>query len=264
MISVNEYFNLRHNPFSDACPLKTPYLSKGEAADLKRMQMLIGEGKSFSLTGEPGSGKSMLLRTLVTSLDSKAFRCAVVAFAGQKPAAVLRDICEQLRIDASGRSSPLAKLRKSLARGSENPFSVIILDEAQELPMESMFEVFSLTHDAHEGTVAASIVLCGHPVLEKRLALDSHASVKSRLANRFRTKPLDSAESKEFLAHRIVNAKGPKDLFLDDALNVLCLDGKGNRRALMNMAGNCLQIAAAREEKLVSTDIAYEVCNEAQ
>lgn len=262
MISVNDYFNIRYSPFSDTIPVKEPYLSKAESADVDRMEMLVGEGKSFSLTGEPGIGKSMLLRTLENRFDGKAFRCALVAYSGQKPGAVLRDICDQLRIDASGRGSLLARLRKSFARSSGNPYTVILLDESQELPMESMLELFSLTHDAKERTAAASIVLCGHPVLEKRLALDSYSSVRSRLASRFRARTLDEAEAREFIAQRLAMAKAPRDLFHEDALRVVCMDGKGNRRTIMNLAGNCLQLAAARDEKIVTADIAYEVCNE--
>lgn len=262
MISINDYFNIRHSPFSDTIPIKDPYLSKSEIADVERMRMLIGEGKSFSLTGEPGIGKSMLLRALESQFDGKAFRCALVAYSGQKPAAVLREICDQLRIDASGRGALLARLRKSFARSSDNPYTVILLDESQELPMESMLELFSLTHDSQERTAAASIVLCGHPVLEKRLALDSYSSVRSRLANRFRARALDESESREFIAKRLAMVKAPRDLFHEDALRILCMDGKGNRRIIMNLAGNCLQLAVARDEKMVTADIAYEVCNE--
>ncbi len=264
MKSINEHFNLRHSPFSDTFPVSDPFLSKHEAADIERMLMLVGEGKSFSLTGEPGSGKSMLLRALESNFDGKAFRCALVPYSGQKPQAVLREICDQLRIDASGRGSLLARLRKSFARSNENPFAVVMLDEAQDLPMESMLEVFSLTHDAHERTASASIVLCGHPMLEKRLGLDSHASVRSRLAHRFRTRGLDDNGTREFIAHRLALSKAPKDLFHEDALRLIGIDGKGNRRQIMNLAGNCLQLAAARNENIVTTDIAYEVCNEAK
>ncbi len=262
MKSINDHFNLRHSPFADTHPVTTPYLSKPESADMERMLMLVGEGKCFSITGEPGSGKSMLMRSLSAKLDEKAFRCAHVAYSGQKPGAVLRDICDHLRIDATGRGSLLARLRKSFARSSENPFAVILLDEAQDLPMESMLELFSLTHDTHERTSTASVILCGHPVMEKRLALDSFASVKSRLACRFRTRPLDEAGTKEFIAHRLSTVKAPKDIFHEDALRLISIDGKGNRRAIMNLAGNCLQLAAARSENVVTADIAYEVCNE--
>jgi type II secretory pathway predicted ATPase ExeA len=262
MKSINDHFNLRHSPFADTYPITAPYLSKTEAADIERMLMLIGEGKSFSITGEPGSGKSMLMRTLASKFDGKAYRIAHVAYSGQKPGAVLRDVCDQLRIDATGRGSLLARLRKSFSRSSENPFAVVLLDEAQDLPMESMFELFSLTHDTHERTSAASIVLCGHPVLEKRLALDSFASVKSRLACRFRAKPLDEAETRAFIAHRLATVKAPKEIFHEDALRLIGIDGKGNRRTIMNLAGNSLQLACARSENVVTADIAYEVCNE--
>jgi type II secretory pathway predicted ATPase ExeA len=188
MSSICTHFGLRYSPFSDTFPIQETHHTKSESADLERMLMLVGEGKSFSLTGEPGSGKSMLLRSFSEKFSNKEFRSALVPFSGQKPSAVLREICEQLKIDASGRGSLLARLQKSFSRSSGAPFAVILLDEAHILPKEALHEIFSLTHDAQTRTASASIILCGHPVLEKSLALDSYSSVRTRLAAKFQMK----------------------------------------------------------------------------
>lgn len=262
MTNVCSHFGLRYSPFSDTFPLPESHQTKSEAADLERMLMLVGEGKSFSLTGEPGSGKSMLLRSFSEKFSNKEFRSALVPFAGQKPNAVLREICEQLRIDATGRGSLLARLQKSFARSDGAPFAVILLDEAHLLPKEALHEIFSLTHDAQTRTAAATVVLCGHPYLEKMLALDSYASVRTRLASKFRMQALDEAGVRSFIAHRLALVKAPKDLFEDDALGLIAMDSKGNRRMAMNIAGNCMNLAVVRNEKTIAYDLAKEVCDE--
>jgi type II secretory pathway predicted ATPase ExeA len=263
MTSVCSHFNLRYSPFTDTFPLKEAHHTKPEAADLERMLMLVGEGKSFSLTGEPGCGKSMLLRTFSERFSNKEFRTAMVSFSGQKPNAVLREICEQLRIDATtGWGSLLARLRKSFARSGSAPFAVILLDEAHLLPREALQEIFSLTHDAQTRTAAATIVLSGHPYLEKMLALDSYASVRTRLVARFRMQALDEAGIRAFIAHRLALVKAPKDLFHEDAIGLIAMDSKGNRRMAMNLAGNCLNLAVVRNEKTIAYDLAKEVCDE--
>jgi len=264
MSNVCSHFNLRYSPFTDTFPLAETHHTKAESADLERMLMLVGEGKSFSLTGEPGGGKSMLMRTFAERFSNKEFRTAMVSFSGQKPSAVLREICEQLRIDASGRGSLLARLQKSFARSGSAPFSVILLDEAHLLPKESLHEIFSLTHDAQTRTSAATVVLCGQPYLEKVLALDSYASVRTRLAARFRMQALDEASVRAFIAHRLALVKAPKDLFHDDAVGLIAIDSKGNRRMAMNLAGNCLNLAVVRNEKIIAYDLAKEVCDEAR
>jgi len=262
MNTVCTHFGLRHSPFSDTFPLKEAHLTRAETADLERMVNLIGEGKNFALTGEPGSGKSMLLRTLAEKLDSKSFRIACVPYAGQKPNAVLREICEKLKIDTAGRTPLLSRLHKSLARSAEAPYAVIILDEAHGLPQEAMNALFSLTHDPLTRTSAASIILAGHPNLEKMLALDIYASVRTRLAIRFRMNPLDEEGIKEFIAFRLALVKAPKDLFQPEAVSMIALDSKGNRRMIMNLAGNCLNLAMVRCEKIITDGLAREAADE--
>jgi type II secretory pathway predicted ATPase ExeA len=264
MKTACSHFNLRYSPFSDTFPLDEAHHVKAELTDLERMQMLACEGKSFALTGEPGCGKSMLLRSFSERIAGKEFRTALVPYSGQKTNAVLREVCEQLRVDAAGRGSPLSRLQKSFARSGGSAFAVVVLDEAHLLPLDALHEILSLTHDGRERTAAAAFVLCGHPALAKMLALDSFAAVRTRLAARFVLQPLDDAGVRSFLAHRLALAKAPKGLFEEDALALVALDSKGNRRVAMNLAGNCLNLDVVRDEKTIAYGLAKEVCDEAK
>ena len=97
--TVCGHFGIRYSPFTDTFPISEPFTTKGEAHLLECMLMLLGQGKSFSLTGEPGSGKSMLLKTLLGNLEQKAFRHALIPYSGLKQNPLLREICEKLAID---------------------------------------------------------------------------------------------------------------------------------------------------------------------
>ena len=69
--TVHEHFACRYAPFSDTFVLRDSWASKADAENLRRMLLLLEQGKSFSLVGEPGTGKSMLLKTLLDRLDPK-------------------------------------------------------------------------------------------------------------------------------------------------------------------------------------------------
>jgi len=58
--------------------------------------------------------------------------------------------------------------------------------------------------------------------------------------------------------------KAPKDLFHEDAVGLIAMDSKGNRRMAMNLAGNCLNLAVVRNEKIIAYDLAKEVCDESR
>ncbi len=261
--TVCAHFGIRYSPFTDTFPIAEPFTTKGDAHLLDRMLMLLGQGKSFSLTGEPGSGKSMLLKTLLGNLEQKAFRHALIPYSGLKQNPLLREICEKLAIDTAGRSSLLGRLHKAFSRKEDAPYTVLILDEAHSLPGESLLEIFSLTQDPAHRTAAASVILCGHPVLEKTLALDIHAAIKTRIAARLSLKPLHEEEVADFIRYRLKAAKANPELFTKDAMKLIELDSKGNRRVIMNLAGNCMDLAVIRQEKVITDELAREVCDQA-
>jgi type II secretory pathway predicted ATPase ExeA len=257
--SVTSHFGLRYSPFTDTFPINDPFVSQSDAHLLDRMHMLLSQGKSFSLTGDPGSGKSMLLKTFLSSLESKPFRIVSIPYSGLKAPALLREICEKLSIDTSGRSSLLSRLNKSFSRQSEGAYPVIVLDEAHALPGEALLELFSLTHDVLHRTATASIILVGHPMLEKMLNLDIHSAIRTRIAARLRIKPLENTEVDDFIRYRLNLVKASTDLFTKEAMRIIELDTKGNRRLIMNHCGSCMDHAVLRNEKIITDELASEV-----
>ncbi len=108
--TVSSHFGLRYSPFTDTFPLREPIATEADERLLERM--LLGQGKSYSLAGEPDSGKSMLLKMLLEKLDGKNFRTMLIPYSGQKPNTLLREICEKLAIDTTGRGSLLGRLHQ--------------------------------------------------------------------------------------------------------------------------------------------------------
>lgn len=262
-MTVPEHFNIRYSPFTDTFPIGEPFTTKGESILLERIQLLLGQGKSVSITGEPGSGKSMLIKTLLSGLEQKSFRFAYVPYSGLKPITLLREICDKLAIDTTGRGSLLGRLQKAFSRKEDGLYTVIVMDEAHAMPGEALLEIFSLTQDPQQRTASASFVLCGHPVLEKTLALDIHAAIRTRIAARFSLRPLQGDEVEAFIRFRLKAVKASPDLFTKDAIKLIELDSKGNRRVIMNLAGNCMDLAVLRQEKLITDELAREVCDQA-
>lgn len=267
--TVCAHFDIRYSPFTDTFPISEPFSTQGEAHLLDRMMLLLGQGKSFSLTGEPGSGKSMLIKTLIGKLEQKSFRHVLIPYSGLKQGPMLREICDKFAIDTSGRSSLLGRLHKAFSRkgnassAEDGLYPVIILDEAHALPGDSLLEIFSLTQDSAQRTAAASVILCGHPVLEKTLALDIHAAIKTRIAARLSLRPLQETEVADFIRYRLKAVKANPELFTKEAIKLIELDSKGNRRVIMNLAGNCMDLAVIRQEKIITDELAREVCDQA-
>jgi general secretion pathway protein A len=257
--SAIQFFGLRYPPFADTFDIQTPFQSESESLIIQRAIALIQQGRSLAVSGEAGTGKSMLVKSIINELDTKQYRCAIIPYGGIKPSVLLRDLCELLDIATGGRKSLLSRLAQDFMPQNEKPFPVIIVDEAHEMDKQSFLDLCSLLHNARTRTSAAALILVGQPALRKKLELDIFAPVKTRLTSMFAMPKLSLEESTEFLLYRMSIAKADQAIFNNEAITDIATDAKGNRRLLMNLAAVSLEEAARRNDKVVTSEIVAEM-----
>jgi hypothetical protein len=142
-----QFFGYRYPPFADTFEIHTPFLGDAEDLMLQRIDALVRQGKSVAIYGDAGTGKSMLVKSITSQLDSKAFRIAQIPYGGMKPSAILRDLCDEFDIDTAGRKNLLSKLSEDFKRRADKPFPVIVVDEAHEMQRQSFLDLCSLLYD---------------------------------------------------------------------------------------------------------------------
>ena len=258
-MNVIKFFGCRYTPFSDTFEIREPFLTGSDELMLTRMHNLLTQGKSMALFGEPGMGKSMLLKSLITRMDSKVFKPVLIPFGGLKRNQILKEICDQMDIDTAGRVSLITRLREAFKRTQDAAFPVIIVDDAHEMEKQSYMDLCSLLHDSHTRTAAASVIFCGHVQLKKMLGLNIFKSIKTRLSFFFDMQPLTHEEVNDFITFRLKAGEAPENTFHSDASELLALDSNGNRRTLMTLAGMYMDEAAGRKEKTVTADLIHSV-----
>ena len=263
--SAMQFFGFHYPPFADTFEIVVPFCSAFETKALNRICAFMKQGKSVAIYGESGTGKSMFMKTITNSLDAKTYRVAHIAFGGVKPSLLLREICEKLDVDTSGRKGLLARLAQDFQiTDSDKPFPIIIVDEAHTMDKQSFLDLCSLMQDAKTRKTSAVVVLVGQPSLKKMLELDIYTSVRTRLAWRMHTQKLSIEEAKEFILYRLKLAKVKESIFDDEALDCLAADSKGNRRTIMNLAAACLEEAAERKDKIVTAEIVNTILDDYQ
>lgn len=256
-----KFFGCRYSPFADTFEVKEPFLTTSDERTLDRMSNLLNQGKSMALFGEPGVGKSMLLKSLASRLDAKVFKPVLVPFGGLKRNQILKEICDQMDIDTSGRAALLTRLREACKRTQDTPFPVIIIDDAHEMEKQSFLDICSLLHDPHTRTAAAGAIFCGHPQLKKQLELNVYKSIRTRLAYFFEMVPLSHEETIDFIAFRLSISEAPKNVFHKNSIDLIAMDSAGNRRMVMMQAGNYMDEAVQRKEKIITADLIHSVQN---
>lgn len=259
-----QFFGYRYAPFADTFEINEPYQSDADRLTIQRSMALLRQGRSVALHGEAGTGKSMLVKSIISQLDPKEYRVAQIPFGGIKPSALLRDLCDELDIDTAGRKNLLSRLTRDFQRSGNKPFPVIVIDEAHEMQRQSFVDLCSLLHDTRQRTAAASLILIGQPVLKRMLELDIYAPVKTRLTCMFSMPKLTVEDTMQFIQFRLKLAQADPAIFDNDAISCLAADAKGNRRMLMNIAALCLEEAARRNERAVTAEIVSSITVELQ
>jgi general secretion pathway protein A len=249
------HFNLSQDPFQNEPDLRF-YVDSAYHRDAQlRMERGLRQCKGLCvLTGEGGTGKTLLARRILDNLEEEMFDAnLMVMLAGAADAtAVLGRFARQVGVadPSEDRSTLLAQLYEKLAIVREDGrHTVLILDDAHILSREAMAEVCGLLNLEYEDRRLLSLLLVGVPGLDVMLSHDP--SLGARVDVRVHLSPLDLENAKGYLRHRLSVVGGSPDLFTDAAVAALFKFGRGRPRLLNTLADNALFEAYLEGQKRV-------------
>jgi MSHA biogenesis protein MshM len=246
-----DHYGLLETPF-EITP-DTGFIYKGsahqEALSLLRLALRAGEG-FIKITGEVGTGKTLMCRTLLALLAEQADRVTSAYLPNPKltPCEMLRALARELRLRCD-RRLPEADLHGILQAGllnlaAQNRAVVLCIDEAQAMPADTLEALRLLSNLETEKRKLLQIVLFAQPELDLLLAQPCHRSLASRIGFSARLQPLAAAELGLYLKHRLAVAgwRGP-DVFTPAAQWALWWASGGRPRHVNVLAHKCLLLA---------------------
>ena len=249
------HFSLNQDPFQNEPDLRF-YVDSAYHRDVQlRMERGLRQHKGLCvLTGEGGTGKTLLARRILDSLEEEMFDAnLMVMLAGAADAeAVLSRFARQVGVEtpSEDRSALLAQLYEQLAIVREDGrHCILILDDAHILNRDAMAEVCGLLNLEYEDRRLLSLLLVGVPELD--VTLSHGASLSARVDVRVQLSPLDFANSQTYINHRLSVVGGSPDLFSAGAVSSLFKFGRGRPRLLNTLADNALFEAYLEGQKQV-------------
>ncbi len=238
-----DFYGLREKPFSKTPDPRFLYRSAKHAEALARLQYAVDEQDMVLLTGEIGSGKTMLSRALIDSLDASYYPVLIIN-PRLSPSQLLRTIALRLGMNEAGRyrhgilDGINAKLYELFDAGRR---TVLIIDEAQLIPGKSTFEELRLlTNFQLDDRNLLALVLIGQTELRDRLDRRQYKALRQRIGMQFHLTALDEAETREYVKHRLRVAGREAALFDDAAIALLFEHSEGVPRLINTLAGNAL------------------------
>ena len=236
------FFGLREKPF--ALTPNTGFMVQlaPYQACLNLLRVALGEGEGFiKVTGEVGTGKTLLCRALLNELDAAQYQVAWLPNPTLTPAQELH-IAEAEELDNHGLLTALhARLIELAGQGKS---TVLLIDEAQALPTATLEALRLLTNLETEHRKLLQVVLFGQPELDATLAREDFRQLRQRITFSYSLRPLDVSDATRYLQERLAVAgyRG-EPLFKAAAVRLLVRGSGGIPRLLNILANKCLMVA---------------------
>lgn len=218
-----QHFGINQQPFG-LTPNTAFFLNaQGHREAINLLQIALANGEGFiKIVGEVGTGKTMLCRKLLNSLDDNYYT-AYIPNPFLNPAALYRAVAEELDIKCKTRdgiNEYQALINQRLIElVGENKKVVLVVDEAQSMPPKTLEALRLISNLETETTKLIHIVLFGQPELDNLLNHSSLRQLRQRIAFSFKLPPLDMDGTRNYINHRVTTAGyNGNQLFSDSAL----------------------------------------------
>jgi MSHA biogenesis protein MshM len=239
------HFGLREPPFglTPDPQFFYPARSHHEAHETLLYALAAGEG-FLVVEGEVGTGKTLLLRRLLNGLPER-WQAAFVPNPGLGPRGLYAAIAMEFGIPDKGPSGDLLHRleRHFIALAQQDRQPVVLIDEAQALPGDTLEAVRLLTNLETEKRKLLQVVLFGQPELMTRLHEKATRQILTRISFHARLRPLDRNETAAYVQHRLQAAGGGETLFTRWAEHALWRVSRGLPRLVNIVAAKAMMLA---------------------
>jgi general secretion pathway protein A len=242
-----DFFGFERPPFNNVPDTGFFFGSERHNEALSQLYWAVTGRKGFALlTGEIGSGKTTVTRALLRKLDGNT-ATAVITNSRLTGVQLLYSVAREFGLTDLRPSRPelLEAIYQFLIQMLREDRNVLLLvDEAQDLPMSTLEEIRLISNLETEQEKLIQIILVGQPELRASVDHPDLRQLRQRIALRYHLFPLDPAETRNYVEHRL-RVAGPTNRvrFTDRAYNTIHRYSGGTPRLINLCAEKALLVA---------------------
>lgn len=262
---IEGYYGFKKLPFPK--DIKTDLLF--ESLDMKeagaRLAYLRQYRGIFCLTGEPGSGKTSMLRKFVDGLPPQQYLHCYTPHVTVSRSEIYRQLNQMLRLTPKIRKSDLfEQIQRSILELYHNQGKVtcIILDECQLMDHATLQELVLLTNFEMDSGLPFLLLLIGQPEFKETLNRAIHEPLKQRISVRYHMSGLSLDETKDYITLHMKVAGRPDPLFDQSAVVVIHQLAHGLPRKIGKLCLAAMNLGMTRGERTIDGDLILQVATE--
>ena len=261
-------YGLKFHLFQPDVPTEALYANPAVDVFLRRVELGMADGGFSLITGDPGTGKSVILRLLSARLSALPnIVVGTIEHPQGRTSDFYRELGDLFSVPLSGHNR-WAGFKALRARWSEHIAStllrpVLIVDEAQEALTPVLNELRILASKDFDSRQLLCVVFAGDARLPERFRTAELLPLGSRIRRRL---VLDYASRDELLAclNHLLHAAGNPSLMTNELKVTLADHAAGNYRVLMNLASELLTVAADRDLPCLDEKLFLDVFGQVQ
>jgi general secretion pathway protein A len=264
-----EFFGFNEKPFTITPNPNFIFLSRTHKEAFAHLLYGIDSHAGFiALTGEVGTGKTTVLRTLLAQLDPEKYRSALIFNPCLSRTQLLANICRDLGVEIREDNS-LGYLddlnRFLLEQNSMGRTVVLVIDEAQDLEPDVLEQIRLISNLETERDKLIQIILAGQPELNDLLNRHELRQLSQRITVRCRLFPMKLHDTADYISHRLkISGCRIPGLFSSGAVKHIYRVSQGIPRLINVACEQALVLAWTKESLCVTSSIVTQVMAEAQ
>ncbi|MEJ2620799.1 MAG: AAA family ATPase [Candidatus Thiodiazotropha sp.] len=252
------FFGFKDTPFRLSADEKFRYAHKNYLRASAYLAYALQQSEGFvMITGQPGSGKTTLVRDVISEIDASKFHALNLMTSQLQAEELLRKVALEYGLPAESynKATLLTSITKHLSGlYDQGQRAILFLDEAQNLSVTGLEELRLLSNLQKGNSSLLQIVLIGHDELRELVLNPDMEHIQQRLIAACQIKPMSAQQTKEYINHRLEVVGWQQDPKLDDeAYTLIHLAAQGVPRKVNHVMSRLL-LFASLEEKHVLVD----------
>jgi len=247
-------------PFTKELDPALCYESRGHQEAMARLKLMIEHRYLGVLTGEVGSGKSMLIRRLFSTLESAVYLSIYLSMRRLSPRDFYGALLSQVGVEPAYSVAKARQLWDEAlhARTTQGERTlVVIIDEAHEMS-EAMIQELRFAVSQHMDSCSLfPLILAGQPELRKILRLKKYEATAQRIGLQYHLTGLTKEEAIAYIRHQLNLSGTDKPIFAESALQRIYAASQGIPRVINLICSHAFYDATNRKQEVIEeSDIA--------